>query len=35
VLAPGANVPFSFSVAAHGGSTDDFRIIALGLAADE
>jgi LysM repeat protein len=33
-LAPGAKVPFSLSLAAHGGPPDDFSIIALGRVAD-
>jgi LysM repeat protein len=33
-LAPGAKVPFSLSLAAHGGPPDEFSIIALGLVAD-
>jgi LysM repeat protein len=34
VLAPGAEMPFSLSLAAHGGTPDDFSIIALGRVAD-
>jgi LysM repeat protein len=33
-LAPGAEIPFSLSLAAHGGTPDDFSVIALGRVAD-